>query len=781
MFDAEKYIEEYQSAQGAARVKALKNAIHAADEAKDDEWSFRFRHRCIQASTFGGDEVDSMILFPEMMALYDRSEDLQADEDNLHTLLWDFKWIINDAVDFTHIPLDQIESLNAEFKKRLEANGKSLRPYYYLRENTLLQTGRVPDPSESGYYRTLPEDDLKDCKACEASHDVNVALLQEKREMAEAKSRPIFSGELRCAEIPHRTYAHWIDYDLRHGDFAHGKRLAKRLYPMVRGDMKHLFRIGTLLCFYSKADRAIGVNIFRHELPNFMECRNHAMRFAFANGAYHLFRNMQAPDVSMILPREFPLWKGDHHYSSAEMRDYFYEEASKLAAAFDKRNGNSSFTDRLNEEYPDYPEDGAEDLSIGETEQVPSMLAAVCSTLPDELTLASVTESVEKDGRYKVIATKVLEEQGILAFQIAENGGSEEIYSVMVACQPVPDVNEFRPASPISDTTKEACENAEGAVFVVMPFEDKQPDLALHFQLRIVNLICPDAVAVLDLSRAKLLPAGWVTLAANSDVPPLVDYLYNLQLCGDADHEHIWIRTIGLRCCGLRDLEILDATKENYTRFCDMLCFAAERILLRGEMENARMPFNVVEKDDGSQVVCTWVDAVTADADYPAEDAAGMAVRRLELGEDQGDYAKNAVLYLYDGEAADGSPKRKRLGALTEAEFQRFRYGQFYVTGRKIAALAEERYGLFRAMQEKAPENAYVCVEYEAEDDTGEIWVQVTETAEKQFTGKLTDDCIAGKAGDPFTGDPADLTDFSVRIGDLVIHPNTAYIALDIE
>ena len=780
MFDAEKYIEEYQSTRGTARLRALKKAIQAADEAKDDEWSFRFRHRCIQTSTFGGDEVDGMILFPEMMALYDRSEELQADEDNLHTLLWDFKWIINDAVDFTHIPLEQIESLNEEFKKRLEANGKSLRPYYYLRENTLLQTGRVPEPSESGYYRTLPEDDLKDCKACEASHDVNVALLQGKREMAEAKSRPIFSGELHCAEIPHRTYAHWIDYDLRHGDFAHGKRLAKRLYPMVRGDMKHLFRIGSLLCFYSKADRAIGANIFRHELHNFMECRNHAMRFEFANGAYHLFKNMQAEEISMILPRDFPLWHEEHHYESAKLRDYFYEEAAKLAAAFDKRNGNSSFTDRLNEEYPDYPEN-TEDFTSGETEQTPSVLAAVCTTLPDELTLASVSRTLEKDGRYKVIATKTIDEQGVLAFQIAENGGTEEIYPVMIACQPVPDVNEFRPASPISDTTKEACENAEGAVFVVMPFEDKQPDLALHFQLRILNLICPDAVAVLDISRMKLLPAGWVLLAANSDVPPLVDYLYNLQLYGDADHDHLWIRTVGLRCCGLRELEILDATKENYTRFCDMLCFAAERILLRGEMDDAGTPFNVVSLDDGSQVVCTWVSPEKADADYPAEDAAGMAVRRDALGEDQGDYAKNAILYLYDGESADGSTKRKRLGALTEAEFERFRYGQFLVTGRKIAALAEERYDLFRAMQEKSPENSYVCVHYENEEDEDEIWVQVTEAAEQQFTGRLADDSIAGKAGDPFTGKPADLTDFSVRIGDMVIHPNTAYIALDIE
>ena len=352
----------------------------------------------------------------------------------------------------------------------------------------------------------------------------------------------------------------------------------------------------------------------------------------------------------------------------------------------------------------------------------------------------------------------------------------------MLVCQPVPPVEDFRPASPISDDLAEAVSNAEGVVLCIMPFEEKQPDLALHFQLRLMNLLFPGAIAYLDYSRRKLLPAGWVVMQAQSDVPPLVDYLYNLQLHGGPDSDALWIRTEGLRCCGLREIEILDATKQNFPRYCDMLCFAVERILLREEMTDAKEPFEVVRKNDNSSVVCTWVPVSEAKADYPANDAGGMALRMKMLGDDAADLDDNAVLYLYDGEAPDGSQRRRRLNAITDAEFDTFCYGSYIATGRKIAALAQERIGIFAVLVEKAPENAYACVRVEADGDSDEVWMKATKADEHQITGLLTDDFLAGKAGDVYQAAKEQLTDFSVRLDEnLVIHPNTAYIALEIE
>ncbi len=781
MFDAEQYIAEYQALEhGAPRLRAIKKAIHAADEAKNDEWSFRFRERLLNESTFEGDDVDSLIIFPEMVAIYDRNEELQADDEYFYDLMWSYKLIIENAQNFYHVSLEQIESFLEDFRKRLEAAGRSLRTYYYMRENISEQTGNLLPAEEYGKYRDFPADDLKDCTACETSHDVRIALLLDQPEKAREIGKPIFSGEQHCGEVPETTYAAWIEYDIRKGDFGDARKLAKRLYPLVKHRMDMLREIGTLLFLYGNIDLQTGTTIFRHELRNYLNCRNHWMRYHFARGAYFLFACMKMESVGLVLPQEFPLWNAEHHYDPKELMRYFYDEASSLAKKLDARNGNTALIDQLDADVLAY-DSAVTDFIHGDAEQVPSTIAAVCTTLPDELTVESVTRTLENDGRFAVELSKTEPAQGLLAFQILEKV-TDEIYQLMLVCQPVPPVEDFRPASPISDDLAEAVSNAEGVVLCIMPFEEKQPDLALHFQLRLMNLLFPGAIAYLDYSRRKLLPAGWVVMQAQSDVPPLVDYLYNLQLHGGPDSDALWIRTEGLRCCGLREIEILDATKQNFPRYCDMLCFAVERILLREEMTDAKEPFEVVRKNDNSSVVCTWVPVSEAKADYPANDAGGMALRMEMLGDDAADLDDNAVLYLYDGEAPDGSQRRRRLNAITDAEFDTFCYGSYIATGRKIAALAQERIGIFAVLVEKAPENAYACVRVEADGDSDEVWMRATKADAHQITGLLTDDCLAGRAGDVYQAAKEQLTDFSVRLDEnLVIHPNTAYIALEIE
>ena len=780
MFDAEQYIAEFQAMEhGAPRLRAIQKAYRAADAAHDDEWSFRFRERCLNESTFECDDVDAMIIFPEMIALYDRNEELQADDENFERLMWCFKHMIENAPKFHHISLEQIDSYFAEFRRRLEAAGKSLRTYYFKREDVSELTGnRLPD-AEYGQYRDLPADELKDCNACELSHDVRIALLRERPEEAREIGKPIFSGEMHCGEVPETTYAAWIRYDIRHGDYTDANKLGKRLWPMVRHRMDMLYEIGTLMHLYSLTNRQTGINIFRHSVRDYANCRNHWMRMQFAMGAYRLFSRVEVESFHMVMPRECPLWSADNRYEAAAMRDYFFAEAKELAEKFDARNGNTVCTDALNAEDAPYDEE-AVDLVGCFAEQTPSVIGAVCTALPDVLTAVSISDTLDADGRFKVVMRAAEETQGVIAVEIAEGDGSANIHRVLFVCQEVPPPEEFRPASPIPDGLLDQIKQAEGMVLCITQFEDMQPDLALHFQLRLLTLLCPDAVAYLDCSRMKLLPAGWVALAAKSDVPPLVDYLYNLQLRGLPDSDYLWISTQGLRCCGLRELEILDATKENFPRYCDMLCFAAERILLRGEAANAGEPFAVVRMTDDTDFRCLWQPASEAEKDYPESDPAGWAVRQAYVGDDADSCSGNAVLYLAGNENPDGTCKRERL-VISEEEFNRFMYGNYIVTARKTAALAQERYPIFAALFDKAPENAYVCVRDKSGDDN-ELWMKVTAAEDHKITGLLAAACAAGKEGDPFEASPEQLLDFSVRLDEnLVVHPNTAYIALEIE
>lgn len=781
MFNAESYITEYQQFEhGPARLRAMKKAIQAADEAKNTEWRFLFRDRYLNESIFESDDVDALIIFPEMLSLYDSSEELQADPENRSRLMWSFKIILENITKFTHIPLDEIRRLYSEFKARCERYGYSLRTYHYLLEDLAEDTGNLLPESEIGLYRSMPEDDLKDCTACEASHAVRNALLYGNKELAEKLGAPIFSGEVQCAEVPENTFNAWIRFDLTTGDYGHARMLARRLYPMIRNRMDLLDEIGTLLRLYAVIDRRIGLNILRRELHNYIDCRNHQMKLEFASGAYRLLRNMRSETLGVVFPADFPLFDPSHHYETAKLRDYFYQEASALAEAFDRRNGNTCMSDRLNCADVPFDED-TPDLIHGDSEGEPSVMGAVCKTLPETLTLESVTHLLEQgeNGRFRVMLSQTDPEHGILAFQVADSGHDGDICQMMLRVESVPPAEEFRPASPVPGKLKDDIAAAEGVVLCVMLFDDREPDEALHVQLKLMHLLCPDAVAYLDYSRMKVLPAGWVTLAAQSAVPPLVDYLYTLHISGSREHDAVWITTQGLGCCGLRDLEIWDANKENYARFCDLLCFTAERILLRGTLSDAGEPFQAVMRNDGTPVLCTWAPVSEAAADYSG-DAAGLAVRREMVGPEAEDArAGNAVLYLHAPDAADGASRRVRMNTLTEADFEQFRYGTYIASDRKTAALAKERYPLFLEMTAKQPEAVFACVELpvpDEEDETGQVWIAVTDADAAHLNGTLAEDCFAGKEGDPVQVTPDAITDFSVRAAGLNIRPNTAYL-----
>ena len=781
MFDADSYIEKYQQTEhGAARLRAMKQAIQAADEAKNDEWSFLFRERYLTESVFQSDAVDAMVIFPQMLALYDGSEALQADDDNRYRLMWAFKMILENANEFTHIPLDQINGFFDEFKRRSEMYGYSLRTYYYLLEDQAEGTGNLLPESEIGKYSDLPQDDLKDCTACEAAHAVRWALLTEQEEQAEKLSQPIFSGEVHCAEVPENTYDAWIRYDTAQGNYHRAKRYAKLLYPMIRRRMDLLNQIGTLLRLYAVTDRHTGSQIFRRELRSYLDCRNHSMKLAFAAGAYKLFAAMKMETVALVLPPDFPLYDKSHNYQTAALRDYFHDEAKKLAEAFDKRNGNTAQTDLLEREDPPFDAE-AEELIQGEVDQEPSAIGAVCTKLPDSLTAASVAAAIEaaENGRFSVLGTQEHETHGALAFQVADNASDGEAYQVVVLVQPVPPLDDMRPASPVPNSLREEAAKAEGAVVLLTTFDDKPADEALHVQLKLLFAICPDALTYLDYSRRKVLPANWVRLTAESKVPPLVDYLYTLHLSGDEEHDSIWMTTQGLRCLGLRELEIWDANKDNYKRYADFLCFAAERILIRQSLCDARTAFNVVRRADGEPVDCVWLPASQAFADYPDGNEAGLAVRRDAL-DSSTDYDINAVLYLADGAEADGTAKRKRLDTLTEADFDSFRYGTFLATSSKTADLAKERYEILQDLVQRSEEPVYACAEIETDSDTEEIWMEVKEAGAEQISGVLTDDCTAGKAGESYQAAVSTLVNFTGRLQGVPIYPNTAYLALEL-
>ena len=724
----------------------------------------------LREAFFDKEDTAALSALSEVLELLDAHPEL-ADGSCL-TVMTVFRELLELLPQYADITLSELDGFAEEFAVRCQQYGYSARTQKYLAEKRSVLTGSLLSAAEYGAFADEPKDALADCDAREESFQVFVSLLHGEQNDAKAHSKPIFDGELCGGDALPETYGYWLADLLKSGDYGPARRYARNACHAAQGNKRLLAVVGLLLRVYAKVDRTIGCNILRRELQNFLDSKCDYQRMQFALGAYRLFAETDSAEVSLVLPRSFPLFASDSRYKTAKLRDYFYQEAKTAAEHLDARNGNAAYTELLNSKDAKF-RFNPKDHTHGFAEQEASVLGALCKKLPARLNAQSVMQLLHSDGRMHVALVSADRQNNVLQFQITEG---ENLFRVAVTVQPPANIMEFRPATPVPTSLQETAKRAEGTVVCLMPYDEVQPDIALHFQMKFLQMICPDAMVFLDITRRKLFDKDWMAMEAYSQVPPMVDYLYNLSLYGGEQDDSLWILTEGFRCCGMREIEIFDANKENYPRLCDFLCFTAERLLLQGELPDAGEPFTVVHKQDGTPVVCAWLPVSEALAYYPAEDAGCTKSRAAMLGKNADEMAGNAVLFLCDGENADGTPKLRRLSALTPEDFEQLCYGQFIATGSKIAALAKERYDIFAKCIAQHPDEAYAAVLYETDEEADEIWMQVTEADKEKIVGTLTDDCPAGQKGEPFTAAPEQIRNFSVKRKDIVVQPNTAYL-----
>lgn len=767
MFNPDQYMDEYlQLDEGAPRLRGIKKAIAAADAAKDAEWQFIFRDEYIHESVFHSDNVDAIIIFPEMLAIYDSHPEIQ--EDNRYDLMWDFKYVLEDSENYYHVPLEQMESIFKEFSERCRKYGYTQRAYKYLYEKFTMKTGRFLPLEQYGSFADEPKDALKDCEACEQSFRVKCALLQGDEKKAKELFAPLKSGIMHCAEVPEDTYAYRIRYFLQQGRYDEAAADARRLYPMIRRRMDLLDGVGILLALYSKVNISAGINIFRRELPNAMACRNHRMKMIFAEGAYRLFDAMGDDEIRLVLTKDFPLWNADNNYSTKKISEYFYGVARDLAEKFDKRNGNSFYCDRLETVYPD--NDGGDGRFFsGYSGRIPALMAVPCGDIPEAPDWDDILEKLKAKG-LKINMSAENEEKGSFTVQLSEE---DFVCDVVFVYSQMPDPRDFKLMHKLTEADVDRLFASSGMLMTIM-YSDEQPDIAMLVQLKILEAVYPDAPAYFDFSRNKVLSGNWARLQTRSSVPPTVDYIYGLEVIGDDDNDYLWITTRGLNACGLRDIEIFDADKENFSAYCDLICFTAEKLILMGYLPPAQESFNAVRKADGSWLSLSWLPSSQVGEYYPEDERKGLAVR-MSYSEEE--LTENAALFIYGGEREDGSVKLAPLGTLTDGDFEDLRYGSYYATDRKIAAMAKDRLDLFAKAFEKHPESAYirVCIDY---DDEEYAWVKITEMGDK-ISGQLDEECSAGKIGDEFTVVPDSITNFSIRLSENeVMNPDSAYLIL---
>lgn len=352
MTELEKIVEELQNIErGAPRLNAFRNAIQQADEQNKLFPKFILRYGLLQESIFCGDRYYAMIIFPELLAMFDENEELRRIPQYDHCMLVAFKWIVECAPEFPQISKAEIDSYFRLFKRRLMERGYSLSIYYMKR--CLFYMHCDKGIAAADFYRFLdaPLDDISDGKALYHDQQAMYYLSIGEEEKALKAAEPIFSGEMTSNALPQATHHFFIRFYLDCGNYEKAIEHAQQTEHRVDGDAYYLDIIGTLMALYGMTKQEHGLRLFAKNHEIYAKSRSPLLRMYFAIGAYHLFRAL--PDTA-VLPEGIMLPKdsGLHAMDIPALRAHFYTAAGELAGKFDARNGTDDFMTMLHNEYP---------------------------------------------------------------------------------------------------------------------------------------------------------------------------------------------------------------------------------------------------------------------------------------------------------------------------------------------------------------------------------------------------------------------------------------------
>ncbi len=344
--------EAYES--GLPRLHAIRDAIRQADEEKDDEWRFQFRYEYLKESIFCGDRYYAMLIFPELLGIYDSSALLQDDDEFRYETLVAFKWIVEAAPEFPQISKAEIDSYFRLFKKRLLENGCSLSIYYMKR--CLFYLHCDPSIAAMSFYRYLeaPLDAISDGRALYYDQQVIYYLSIGEEEKALRAAEPIFQGKMTSNALPQATYHEFLKFYLRNGRLSAAKEYADRMPPIVFRNPYYLDIVGSMMILYGVLGSEKGEDLFLSHLSFYQQSRNPAMRMQFAIGAAQLFRFLSKQGQQRIRAKISLRQEGSGTMltdSVQEILAYFEQDAKNAAARFDSRNGTDDFMQLVQFDY----------------------------------------------------------------------------------------------------------------------------------------------------------------------------------------------------------------------------------------------------------------------------------------------------------------------------------------------------------------------------------------------------------------------------------------------
>lgn len=320
---------------GEAKIALLEEAMRLADTYRYSELSFVARMELTEATVHIGRVDKAFTAFGWCLAQYDK----QPEAYDSHTLMWQYKWIVEKLDKFPTISLGQIEAMLEDLKRRYTELGFSQRFYHQAKHVMARRRGDWPTADQE-YRRWMkePRDSISDCAACELDLQLEYLLARDQFKEAYHRARPIFQGQLGCQSVPHSTLANFLLPMLKEGRLEEATHLHERGYRLIQNQLGYLPQHAKHLKYLTLVDRARAISCLEKSLPEALATHEPDAQFEYLLAALILFTTLSEREKQVL------------HIPPHVTEPWLKEQVQELARQFDERNQTSYYGERIREE-----------------------------------------------------------------------------------------------------------------------------------------------------------------------------------------------------------------------------------------------------------------------------------------------------------------------------------------------------------------------------------------------------------------------------------------------
>ncbi len=364
MYNPVELRERYRELEhGRARMAGIRAAIEEADKHKDISYQIYFRAQFCEESVFYGDDLDMVVMFPEMLSLVDRYPDAPTTRHNssyknsYSNVLWIYKWLLEDCERFYQIPMEDCLKFFEDYKQRCIATGYNLRPYYEYVYSFYDSMGDSRGEKAFGRFRKLPHDSNCNCRACERNLEINYYLDHDEFETAVRLSQDIENHRLLCSTIEKnrawlRMKKHFLHYYLRKKEYEKIAEYCRLIERNMNGE-REFECWSDFLEGYAYVDIGKALKIYKKFWKEWLSERCPGEAYDNDISACVFFRELgkarKGEYVKIGFDDTFPLFREDGRYRIEELYKYHYNRAREVAEKFDARNGTDFYCRSLKE------------------------------------------------------------------------------------------------------------------------------------------------------------------------------------------------------------------------------------------------------------------------------------------------------------------------------------------------------------------------------------------------------------------------------------------------